>query len=163
MTDNLKQPLIVVICGAFHQAAHYSKLTDALRTAGFTVLCQTNQSAGPGSTPAKKTLYDDVQAVQNLLIPYLDRGEEAILISHSYGGAVGCESAYGHSTVQRKTRGLDGGVRALVHIAANVALPGKTVAEISAEGPVDFLTFHVSRIQLKPVLSVGCLFLTDTW
>ncbi|KAK8090870.1 hypothetical protein PG994_000375 [Apiospora phragmitis] len=128
-------PVIVIVHGAFHPPVFYQPLISALQAPphSYTVLAPALPSTGSDDSVAGKTYVDDVQQIHRTLLPLLDAGREAVLVCHSQGGVAGSAAAENQSVVERNTRGLPGGVRAVVYVAA-FAFPEKGMSVIGFVG-----------------------------
>lgn len=113
-------PVIVLVHGAFHPPVFYQPLVAALQAAPhhYTVLAPALPTTGSDDGVAGKTYVDDVRRIHADLLPLLDAGHEAVLVCHSQGGVAGSAAAENQTVVDRNTRGLPGGVKAVVYIAA---------------------------------------------
>ncbi|KAK7927104.1 Alpha/beta hydrolase fold-1 [Apiospora marii] len=113
-------PVIVLVHGAFHPPVFYQPLVAALQAAphSYTVLAPALPSTGSDDSVAGKTYVDDVQRIHADLLPLLDAGRQAVLVCHSHGGVAGSAAAENQTVVDRNTRGLPGGVKAVVYISA---------------------------------------------
>ncbi|KAK6067153.1 pyridoxamine 5 -phosphate oxidase [Seiridium cupressi] len=106
-------------CGAFHRASYFDASRQRLEAAGFdVVLVSTHPSLGHDS--AGKTMWDDVEALQVQISPYVDEGREFIVIGHSYGGYPALAATQGWTVSERAAVGKKGGVRTVVFFASTV-------------------------------------------
>jgi alpha-beta hydrolase superfamily lysophospholipase len=117
MTD-MKKPAILLVHGAWHRPLHYIHIIHHLRALGYTVLAPSLATAGYGSQISGRTIADDVKVIRKAIAPHLDNGEEVVMVCHSYGGLVGTDSIIGNTVVERKEKGLAGGIKAMVYVAA---------------------------------------------
>lgn len=104
------KPLIVVIPGGFHRPSHYGLVTAPLRDLGFAVLSVPLVVAGDVDVSAAATASDDAAALHAQLLPLLDSGADAVVVSHSYGSLVATACIQGQTKAERAARGLAGGV-----------------------------------------------------
>jgi pimeloyl-ACP methyl ester carboxylesterase len=81
-------PTLILVHGAFHTPMHYAPLLDAIA-----VLLPTLTIAAPalptmGRTPAhaERTRHDDVAAVASAITVAADKGDDVVVLMHSYGG-----------------------------------------------------------------------------
>lgn len=118
------KPVIVIIHGAFFAPVHYRKLIEPLRAQGYVVLAPPMPSTGLDDSAAGKTYVDDAKRILEYLIPYLDEGKEAVIVGHSQGGIAASALTEGQTVEDRKAKGLKGGVRSVVYLAA-LAIPTK--------------------------------------
>ena len=59
---------------------------------------------------ARHGALEDRQPINFLLIPYLDEGHEAIIVSHSYDNLPATLCVEGQTVLDRDAKGLKGGV-----------------------------------------------------
>ncbi|KAK9773224.1 putative Alpha/Beta hydrolase protein [Seiridium cardinale] len=114
-----RKPCILFSCGAFHRASCFDASRQRLEAAGFdVVLVSTHPSLGHDS--AGKTVWDDVEALQAQISPYVDEGREFIVIGHSYGGYPAFAATQGWTVSERAAVGKKGGVRTVVFFTSTV-------------------------------------------
>ena len=117
-------PVIVIIPGGFCSVKAYSKLSSALQNANYETivipLSTTTSDPGTGSERealAKRTPHDDAKLVHEAIGPLVEKGREVVLVGHSYGSLPMLASCQGWTTVDRKEKGLQGGIKGIVYIA----------------------------------------------
>lgn len=144
----MAKPIIVCIPGAFHATSSWDKVAIPLRQQGYTVFtpplatCTTTEDA---HEIVGKTTLDDVSVIHQQLLPLLDQGAEALLVSHSYGSVSATLAIEGHTVADRKSRGLNGGIIGLV-VIAGFAFPvhGKSIVGDDSDPPVpEYFTVKV--------------------
>lgn len=112
-------PVLVLVHGAWHHPSHYKLLVEACRNEGFQdIVTPRNPTSGSIEQVVGKTYLDDVQVIQEATAPFLDAGRELVLVAHSYGGVPAASSLQGNTVQERAEKGLKGGIRGLVSIAA---------------------------------------------
>src|SRR5689334_13551646 len=116
--SSTKKPTIVIVHGAWHQPLHYLKLHDLLQARGHAVRIPVLVTSGQQISVPNKSISDDVSVIQHVLQEEFTKGNEVVLVCHSYGGLPGTASAFGQSIEERQANGAAGGVRAVVYIAA---------------------------------------------
>lgn len=120
MTADIK-PTLVIIGGAFHTPASYSKLASALEEAGFEVhvprLLTCNEARPPNAD-----LTDDTNLVRSYVESLVRAGRTVVPIGHSYGAQVMSNALCGLGLEARSSQGLKGGVSNLVYMVG-YALP----------------------------------------
>ncbi|KAF7523024.1 hypothetical protein G7054_g11917 [Neopestalotiopsis clavispora] len=130
-----EKPVIVLIHGAWHPPHYYRKTINLLRKQGYVVLAPALPTTGLDDSVAGKTYVDDVKRVHESLLPYLDAGRQAVVLCHSQGGIAGSACVEGQTVEDRKARGLDGGIKSIIYLAA-FALPergGSLIGGIGGE------------------------------
>lgn len=122
MTTDASAPTVVLVHGAFHDAACFDRLVTAIEARG--LQCVAPDRPGHGaSTQPRGDLLGDAAAVAKVLdgIP-----GEKILVGHSYGGAVISQAAAGRSDVGH-----------LVYIAALVLDAGESAQAQNGAPPYE--------------------------
>ncbi|KAJ9401371.1 hypothetical protein DTO282F9_1568 [Paecilomyces variotii] len=142
------KPSIVIVPGSFSPAFLYELLAENLRKFGYetiigelpSVICKPPQ---PGAT-----MEEDAAAFHQIIERLCDQDKSVVILTHSYGGMVGNESAKGLSKTDRETQGRKGGVVKLVYLTSIVTEVGKA----SPSGMVpDFMTPKGDYLFLDPV------------
>ncbi|CAH0002137.1 unnamed protein product [Clonostachys byssicola] len=115
------KPLIAIVPGALHRPNAYSNFVQLLQQRGFEVLTPPLAVASDSETLDKELTYvDDVKNIHAQLLPLLDQGRKAIILSHSYGGLPAVASIEGQTCEERAARGLSGGIISYVAACAVV-------------------------------------------
>ena len=140
-----EKPIIVIVPGAFHAARNYRYISEPLRSQGYEVLTPPLAVTGENITPDLDQ-YDDASLLLAELVPKLDEGKEAILVSHSYGSLVVAAAIEGQTVTERASKGLKGGVKRVVNIAG-FAFPvrGKSVLGDDTQFPP--MPYHVLTVS----------------
>ncbi|KAF2233446.1 alpha/beta-hydrolase [Viridothelium virens] len=120
------KPDIVLVGGGWHVPESYSKLTDALKAAGYTVHVPFLPSMN-NSRPPNANLATDTGVVRELVEQLIEEGTYAVVIMHSYGGQVGTNALVGLGTDSRVKKGKQGGVKHLIYMAASVLPEGDSM------------------------------------
>ena len=150
----MSKPVFVLVPGMFHGPAEWDAVASRLRAEGHQVLTPplaTTTSIDKGASIADKTSLDDVISIHELMLPALDKGNEVVLVGHSYGSLPATLAVEGQTVTERKSRALPGGVRSLV-VVTGFAWPvrGKSIMADDNDPPVpDFYVLKVSRAE-KP-------------
>lgn len=146
------KPSIVIVPGSFSPAFLYEPLAGNLRKFGYetiigelpSVICKPPQ---PGAT-----MEEDAAAFHQIIERLCDQDKSVVILTHSYGGMVGNESAKGLSKTDRETQGRKGGVVKLVYLTSIVTEVGKA----SPSGMVpDFMTPKVRRFNLSLTINTN--------
>lgn len=118
-------PVIVIVHGAWQRPTQYDLLKQGLVDRGFTVLQPESATAGTTIDKVKgKTHLDDVAVIHAAIEESLAAGKEIVLVCHSYGGVPASAAAEGYQVHERRAKGLPGGIKHIVYLAA-FALPEK--------------------------------------
>ena len=118
------KPSIVIIPGSFSFASSYYELVDEIQQLGCEAFVNNLPSATRNPPEQPASLHDDAVFFRSIINDLADQGKNVIVLGHSYGGVVAIESVEGLGAVDRKARGLGGGVVRLVFLAAVVPIRG---------------------------------------
>jgi len=122
------KPKILVIGGGWHTPHSYAKLTEQLKSAGHEVHIPALPSTN-GSRPPSADLYSDTEHVRSIAKDLVDKGDELVVLMHSYGEQVGTNALYGLGLETRKKEGLAGGVSHLIYLTAYAIPEGKAMID----------------------------------
>lgn len=112
---------IILVHGAYHQPEHFDSVATLLRDAGYDVTLPRLPSVGLPSDPGD-ALHLDAAAVQDALNEVvIHRGQDAVMVMHSYGGLAGTEG-YGMFREASALEQGQGRVQRLVYLAAHGAV-----------------------------------------
>lgn len=122
------KPTLLIVHGAWHVPQSYTKLTSALRAAGFEVhfprLLSMNQSRPPNAD-----LASDTDFIRSYATSLVEAGRTVAVLMHSYGGQVGTNALYGLSKRARAAQGQPGGISHLIYMAAFANPEGKSMID----------------------------------
>lgn len=124
------KPTILFVPGAWHQAIVWDNVTSLLESQQFKCVA----IALPTSTSDPSlSLKDDVEAVRNSILEETTKGKDVVVVTHSYGGAVGASAIRG-LTRPRDSEGHPepnnlGHVIGLILIASGFMITGKNFIE----------------------------------
>jgi pimeloyl-ACP methyl ester carboxylesterase len=121
-------PSIVIIHGGWGTPETYSKLTSALKSAGYDVHLPALPSMN-GSRPPTAGLDADTEFVRSYVENLLNDGEKVIAVMHSYGGQVGTNALHGFGMDQRSKNGFPGGITNLVYMSAFAVSEGRAMMD----------------------------------
>ena len=145
-------PTIAIVPGAWQSPIHYTKLTTLLRSEGYPVISRPHPSVD-SLFPAHRTATGDAAAIHNnILLPLIEEeGEEIVLVMHGYGGLVGSAASVGWSRVERREKGLPGGIIGVIFIAAFVSRAGNSMAGLMPGGRLeDWVLQYVRTLRNPP-------------
>lgn len=139
------KPVIVFAHGAWHQPLHYLSLLRSIQAKGHTVVSPVNATLDLKGLSAGKTCQDDTKVIRDAMRPFLESGEDIVLVCHSYGGIPGTDAVEGNTVQERAAKGLKGGVKSVVYIASS-ALPqrGMCIFDMVGGGPEPWWDSDVS-------------------
>lgn len=129
-----KKATIVLIPGSFLHSSHYEPTLAPLRASGLTIHVLDPpcfHAKKPGPLPS---MYDDSSFVGEFITELADRGEEVVLVAHSYGGMPASECVRGLSVDARRKEGKQGGVVRLAFVTAVVPKVGGGLADTMVGG-----------------------------
>ncbi|KAF5010877.1 hypothetical protein FDECE_2984 [Fusarium decemcellulare] len=118
-------PVLVLAPGAWHTPHAYHKIIPRLEEKGFT--CDTISFPSVFANPPPQDLNADIQAVRNVITPYVDEGRDVVIVVHSWSGAVINSALKGLDKATRLEEGKIGGVSKLIFIAAFLVPEGVSV------------------------------------
>jgi alpha-beta hydrolase superfamily lysophospholipase len=142
MSEEHQKPIILFVHGAWHQPKHYSLLIASIESQGFTVVAPTLASAGYDDSVDGKTLEDDVKAISDAILPYIDSGRKIIAMGHSYGAVPLQVAVNGHTQAERGQKGLQGGFVSVIFIAPTPVLQKDISMYDSVGGQYTSAWFH---------------------
>ncbi|KAH8805441.1 Alpha/beta hydrolase fold-1 [Xylogone sp. PMI_703] len=156
-----QKPVIVIVPGAFHKPIHYRKVVEPLRSQGYEVITPSLVVCGDDSVSPDATHLDDAANIHKHLLPALDEGKRAIIVSHSYGSLPATASVEGQTVAERAARNLKGGIVGVISIAG-FAFPvrGKSIMgddEIPPPMPYHVVEDGIAHLQetAKPIFFSG--------
>ncbi|KAJ6510671.1 Alpha/Beta hydrolase protein [Mycena sanguinolenta] len=137
------KPTIIIIPGSFSSLRFYEAVTSELESHGYPVLGIELETVGVRSKAPG--LYDDAAKVAALTSQLAEEGKDVVLVPHSYGGLVACESAKGLAQSVREKEGKKGGIVRIVFVTSVVGLEGQSLTDIWAESEVklDYIRVEV--------------------
>lgn len=128
------KPSILLVHGAWQGAAQYKDLKRELVNDGYMVLTPENATSGSiESDIIGKTHMDDVARIHEALSGPLAEGKDVVLVAHSYGGVPGSAAVEGYQVFERQAKGLPGGIKHVVYLAA-FALPQRGASVLAGLG-----------------------------
>lgn len=136
------KPTILLIHGAWHTLAAYEQLIAIFKSHGYPVVAPTLPS-GADTTPPNPVAAD-ISLFSSTAQSLIDEGKEVVAVAHSYGGTIATEALSGKGVRERKGRGLPGGVRMIVFIAAFVLQEGRSL-EMNA--PIDIVPWAEYKVR----------------
>ncbi|EXJ69546.1 uncharacterized protein A1O5_07582 [Cladophialophora psammophila CBS 110553] len=136
---------IIIIPGSFTTAPMYYDLVDkiqALRggeSGSVFVNNLPSASRNPPEEPA--TLDDDAAFFRAIIEKLAERGQDVVVVAHSYGGVVGTEALKEVSKAEREARGQPGGVVRIVYLTAHVPSEGSSVTSMLGDAPTEMVEY----------------------
>ena len=106
-------PTILLIPGAWHRPAAFEPAATQLRSLGYSVETIQLQSVGGYGSVA-----EDSAAIGKSVETLADKGEDILLVPHSYAGAASAGIQKEFAKARRTEAGKPGGIVGLVYVAA---------------------------------------------
>lgn len=110
------QTTFVLVTGAWHTPSCFDPLAKLLREAGYEVVSKKHPSVG--GNPPVASFDPDVEVIRQPIEEEADKGQNVILLMHSYGGVPGTEACKGLDKNTRARGGKKGGVTRLIYCTA---------------------------------------------
>lgn len=145
-----QKPVIFVIPGGFHRPIHYRRIIEPLRAQGYEVISIDLVVCGEEVDP-ETSFFDDGAAVRKILVPLLDEGRKALIVSHSYGSLPTSVIVEGLTLAERSDQGLPGGIIGVVSLAG-FAFPvaGKNI--MGNEEQIPPPAYHIVKVIKSVVM-----------
>lgn len=125
-----KQPLLVLVPGAWTPPSAYHKLVTLLKNAPYNFTVHSPALASNNGATPPNSFEADVEAVRSAIEPLVTAGNDVVLIMHSYGGVVGSSSISGLTKKDRQDKALLGGICHLLYISAYMLAKGQSAWDI---------------------------------
>lgn len=156
------KPVVVIVPGGFCSPSTYDHVGKLLHQQGYETIIPSLTVCGDLSSKtaashewkdmAQKGTADDVKLIHSLLLPFLDAGRKAVIVTHSYGSVPGMLSIEGQTVSERAANGHNGGIVAFVSVSGFAhPVSGKNVYGSDEDPPL--MPYHT--------LEVSQLFCTD--
>ncbi len=150
----MSKPTIILVPGAWHSPEVYDGVIKYLSSRGYPT--ETVALPSVGADPPKADFTDDVAAIRARLTELIvSRGNDVVLVLHSYSGMPGNDASQGLGKLEREKSELAGGVLRLVFLAALIGFEGTSPMSSGAEIPkwmkVDFEVSYLHRCYLQLV------------
>ncbi|KAH7072388.1 Alpha/beta hydrolase fold-1 [Paraphoma chrysanthemicola] len=134
-------PTLVIVPGSFCPSEVYDPVLDPLRQKGYSIHaldppCYPKNYAQGKPAP---TMYDDAEFVSRFVQTLADKGEDVVILSHSYGGIPATEALKGLTKTERSAQGKKGGVTHVAYLTALVPEVGGSLGSTLKGGaaPLD--------------------------
>ncbi|TLS27717.1 hypothetical protein PpBr36_01443, partial [Pyricularia pennisetigena] len=119
---------IVLVHGAWYISGRLDNLAEPLRK-DFLVDAPELETSGPADVVRNKGFLN-----QRCHRAQDDAGHEIVVVAHSAGGITAAEAVAGNPVQERRDKGLDGGVKAVIFIASLIVFPGGISLDDQAGG-----------------------------
>ena len=136
LSSATSKPTIVIVPGSFSPPSFYATVIDQLHSHNYEAICIDLPSVGrsPHGAPAA-TMAEDAAQVQFVTSKLAEAGKDVVIVTHSYGGIVGTESARGLAKADREAAGKTGGISRLFYITSLVPLVGTSLKMLMGDLP----------------------------
>ena len=131
----------VLVCGAWHITESWDPVRKLLSNAGYDSTAVSLASVGVSQGNCE--MPEDAAKIRSATQEVIDRGEDAIVVLHSYAGQPGSEAMQGLEKTERQKKGLQGGVVRMVIISGYVVPEGFQDAQREKPAPpFDWMKWH---------------------
>jgi pimeloyl-ACP methyl ester carboxylesterase len=140
---------LVFIPGAWHSPEHFSPLMSRLTK--FEYHCTGTALPSTGSLFPLTSFQSDVEAIRKVVLAELDRGQNVVLVTHSYGAVPGASALRGLSTKDRTAAGCPTSVVALAMVCSFIAPAGISLLDLrqGRERPA-WHAYHGDLLEVGP-------------
>ncbi|KAL1878443.1 hypothetical protein Plec18167_004515 [Paecilomyces lecythidis] len=142
------KPSIVIVPGSFSPASLYDTLAANLREFGYETIVGDLLSVTRGPPQSGATMEDDAGVFHEIIEKLSNQEKDVVVLTHSYGGMVGNESAKGLSKAEREIQGRPGGIIKIVYLTSVISEVGKSSP---SDIIPDYLTLKDDYLFLDPV------------
>ncbi|KAK5631159.1 hypothetical protein RRF57_006874 [Xylaria bambusicola] len=154
-STGLPTPIIVIVPGAFCKPHIFDPLLPYLKAAGFTIHLAPIPSCDPAD-PTVATCGADSTSLRNeVLIPLLAKGEDIIVLAHSYGGTVAGGAVRNLDKDTRTKEGKAAGIIGLIYLAGIISLEGETVLQAVGGSLPPLIKTDKVKSPIQPLLDRG--------
>jgi pimeloyl-ACP methyl ester carboxylesterase len=138
-------PVIVIVPGSFSSASLYYPLVNLLQKQGYEATVGELPSASRNPTEQAATVDDDAAYFQAIIEKFADQSKDVVIVTHSYGGIPGTQSAKGLLKKERCEDGKTGGVIKIVYLTSVVPEEGQSLQDAMGDLVPDYIKVEVSR------------------
>ncbi|KAJ7640667.1 Alpha/beta hydrolase fold-1 [Mycena polygramma] len=151
------KPTIIIIPASFTPLFFYNAVIAEFETHGYSVHGIELETVGRREKPP--SMYDDAAKVASRVTQLADEGKDVVLVAHSYGGLVACESAKGLAKSAREEEGKRGGVMWIVFVSAMVPREGQALTDdVFLKAKLDRMEVKDGYMMMDPVRSAPISF-----
>lgn len=124
------KPAVVVVNGSFCPELFYSDMKEEFSKAGYEAVVANIPSIGNGDRLPAATVAEDASHIHSITSKLANQGKDVVLMTHSYGGIPGTESAQGLAKKEREAVGKVGGIVRLIYMTSVVPPVGKSLGDL---------------------------------
>lgn len=147
------KPEFIIVPGAWHSPEAFKPTTDLLSKAGYIWHGVTLSSVN--ACPQLQSFSPDVDSIRTVLNKVLSSGKDAVLVTHSYGGVVGCESLAEYVKSEQK-KGW-GKVKRIVFVCAFALPEGASLMTALQNRPLPWFILDVCHCCEPKLISRVCV------
>lgn len=122
----MPKPTLIIVPGAWHSPEIFTTVVDKLSSFGYK--CISIPLLAAGHEPAVKDLTPDTENVHRAVLEEVERGNDVVVVGHSWGGMIIGGALDGLSKVEREKDGKKGGVIKLAYLCAFVPPEGVSLS-----------------------------------
>lgn len=142
------KPTILFVPGAWHKAACYTPVINALQSQGYATA--TAELASVSRAPTLQTWAEDVANIRAAIVPLADAGKPIILVAHSYGSLPAGEAVKDLLVRAREANGKTGGVVHIVYVSAFVLPPDTSLMDALGGKDMPWFLVSASKLEVQP-------------
>lgn len=140
------KPTIMIVAGAWHGLIHIAPLATALSSQFYPTVPLTLTTSGN----ADKDLTDDIAMITSCLEQVIgEQGKDVVLVLHSFGGVPGCAAAGPFVRSMRKDQGKEGGIVAVLFLAAFTTPKGMSCLQAYGGAHAPFVLMEVRILHTR--------------
>ncbi|RSL62698.1 hypothetical protein CEP53_004681 [Fusarium sp. AF-6] len=134
----MSRPSLIIVPGASGLPEFYDSFIKAVTERGYDIKALHLPSVGlmtgarEGPLP---TMYEDAELIAKHVRELADRGNDVILVTHSYGGTPATESVKGLTKKDRQKQGLEGGIIGIAYMTSLVPNVGGSAGTFQRDFP----------------------------
>jgi hypothetical protein len=150
----MKKPTLIFTAGAWHSPEVFSVVMAKLEALGYR--CIGIPLKAVGHEPAVQTLLPDMATIHGAVFEEIhDRGNDVMMVSHSWSGIVVSGALDGLGKEERERGGEKGGLVKLAFVAAFIPLEGVSLIQAFGGQIPDWYEVKVRRV-LAPKWPAQC-------
>ena len=146
-----EKPVVLFVHGSWHNPNHFRPVRDVFESQGFRTVCPAQPSYGAEPDSSKDLTAIDVKTIKDAISELVEKGNEVIVVMHSYGGVIGTQAV--DEQLGKKARAakeLKGGVTNLVYLCAFILPNGDSLASALGGGLPPYIKLEVMSPKHAP-------------
>jgi pimeloyl-ACP methyl ester carboxylesterase len=145
-SSKTSKPVLIFVPGSFHTSNVFDRITTRLEDLGYT--CIGYEIRGIMLRPAVQNLQPDFDALHELVDNELGKGQDVVVVAHSFGGMIATGALDGLAKRDRQGGETGCGVVKLAYITALMAVEGVSILDGYGGKYPDWLDVDVSLFCL---------------